>query len=124
MRHSLLVLLAALPLAAPAWAAGDPAAGEKVFSRCKACHEIAKPQNKVGPTLVGIIGRPAGSVEGFKYSEAMKNSGKVWDEVSLAEYLKDPKAFVPGNKMAFVGLKNETEIVDVIAYIKQASPSP
>lgn len=119
-----LAAIAALPLlAAPAFADGDPAKGEKVFARCKACHEIAKEQNKVGPHLVGVIGRQAGSVEGFKYSDAMKNSGKVWDEATLAAYLKDPKGYIPGNKMAFAGLKKEDEIENLVAYLKQASAS-
>jgi cytochrome c len=88
-----LSAIAILPLvaAAPAFAQGDPAKGEKVFNRCKACHVVDKEQNKVGPHLVGVVGRPAGSVAGFKYSDAMKNSGKVWDEATLAAYLKDPK---------------------------------
>ena len=83
----------------------DPAQGEKVFGRCKACHVVDKEQNRVGPHLVGIIGREAGSVETFKYSDAMKNSGKTWDEATLAAYLQDPKGYIPGNKMAFPGLK-------------------
>ena len=99
----------------------DPAQGEKVFGRCKACHVVDKEQNRVGPHLVGIIGRPAGSVEGFKYSDAMKNSGKTWDEATLAAYLQDPKGYIPGNKMAFAGLKKEDEVEDVIAYLKQAT---
>jgi cytochrome c len=100
---------------------GDPAAGEKVFTKCKACHVIDKPTNRVGPHLVGIIGRPAGSVEGFKYSDAMKDSGLVWDEETLEDYLENPKDFIPKNKMAFPGLKKEDEREDVIAYLKQAS---
>ena len=92
-----------------------------MFSRCKACHVVDKEQNRVGPHLVGIIGRPAGSVEGFKYSDAMKSSGKTWDEATLAAYLKDPKGYIPGNKMAFAGLKKEDEVEDVIAYLKQAT---
>jgi cytochrome c len=124
MRRTALSALAVLPLAAaPAFAQGDPEKGEKVFNRCKACHVVDKEQNRVGPHLVGIIGRPAGSVEGFKYSDAMKNSGKTWDEASLSAYLADPKGFIPGNKMAFAGLKKEDEVVDVIAYLKQATVS-
>ena len=92
-----------------------------MFGRCKACHVVDKEQNRVGPHLVGIIGRPAGSVEAFKYSDAMKNSGKTWDEATLAAYLQDPKGYIPGNKMAFAGLKKEDEVEDVIAYLKQAT---
>jgi cytochrome c len=126
MRRSTAALsaIAVLPLlAAPAFADGDPAKGEKVYARCKACHEIAKEQNKVGPYLVGVIGRQAGSVEGFKYSDAMKNSGKTWDEATIAAYVKDPKGYIPGNKMAFAGLKKEDEVENLVAYIKQASAS-
>ena len=108
MRRIAFATVATLPLAAaPALADGDPEKGEKVFARCKACHVVDKEQNRVGPHLVGIIGRPAGSVEGFKYSDAMKSWGKTWDEPTLAEYLKDPKGYIPGNKMAFAGLKKE-----------------
>jgi cytochrome c len=123
MRRTLAWTIALLSLAtAPAWAQeGDPAAGEKVFARCKACHVVDKEQNRVGPHLVGIIGRPAGSVEGFKYSDAMKNSGKTWDEATIAEYLKDPKGYIAGNKMAFAGLKKEEEVANVIAYLKEAT---
>ena len=97
---------------------GDPAAGEKVFRQCQACHVIDAEQNRVGPNLVGIIGRPAGSVEGFKYSDAMANSGIVWDETTIAEYLANPREYVDGNRMAFAGLRNEQQIADVIAYIQ------
>lgn len=97
---------------------GDPAAGEKVFRQCQACHVIDAEQNRVGPNLVGIIGRPAGAVEGFKYSDAMANSGIVWDETTIAEYLANPRSYVEGNRMAFAGLRNEQQIADVIAYIQ------
>jgi len=122
MRRTALTALTVLPLAAAsAMADGDPADGEKLFGRCKACHVVDKEQNRVGPHLVGIIGRPAGSVGTFKYSDAMKNSGKTWDEATLAAYLQDPKGYIPGNKMAFAGLKKEDEVEDVIAYLKQAT---
>ena len=124
MRRTAFTALAVLQLAATsAFAQGDPEKGEKVFNRCKACHVVDKEQNRVGPHLVGIIGRQAGSVEGFGYSDAMKNSGKTWDEETLAAYLKDPKGYVPGNKMAFAGLKKEDEVVDVIAYLKRETVS-
>lgn len=105
-----------------AHAEGDPEKGKKVFNKCKACHEVSSEKNKVGPHLVGIMGRRAGSVEGFKYSDALKKAGEdglVWDEETLAKYLADPKGFMPGNRMAFAGLKKEDEIEDVIAYLKQ-----
>jgi cytochrome c len=116
---SAIILLAFT--SASARAQGDPAKGEQVFKRCQACHVVNQPANRVGPTLQGVIGRKAGSVEGFKYSEANKNSGVTWDEATLDKYLADPKAFMPGNKMAFPGLKKPEERADVIAYLKQAS---
>jgi cytochrome c len=99
-------------------AAGAPAQGAKVFNQCKICHSVTEPKNKIGPHLVGIIGRPAGSVEGFSYSEAMKDSGIVWDEATLDKFLADPKAVVPHTKMAFAGLKKDEDRTDVIAYLK------
>ncbi|MEX0589464.1 MAG: cytochrome c family protein [Xanthobacteraceae bacterium] len=103
--------------------AGDPAAGENVFKRCLACHmvgEDAKP--RVGPVLNGLIGRKSGTYAGFKYTEANKNSGLVWDEATLAKYLKNPRATIPGTSMTFVGIKKDEEIEDLIAYLKQFGP--
>jgi cytochrome c len=89
-----------------------------------ACHRVGEnAKNAVGPVLNGVVGRPAGSVEGFNYSTAMKESGLTWDEATLASYLKNPKDVVPGNKMAFPGLKKDQEIADVIAYLKQFGPN-
>jgi len=97
-----------------------PPAGEKAFAVCKACHRVGEgAKNAVGPTLNGVVGRPAGMVEGFKYSDATKNSGLTWDEATLTEYLKNPKAKVPGTKMAFAGVKDDAKIADIIAYLKQ-----
>ena len=104
-----------------ALAQGDSAAGEKVFNKCKVCHAADEPQNKVGPHLGGLVGRTAGSVEDFRYSNAMKDSGITWSEETLAEYLADPRGYIKGNRMAFVGLKDEEEIADVIAYLKEAT---
>ena len=101
-----------------AHADGDAAKGEKVFTKCKTCHEIATAKNKVGPTLHGVIGRKAGTVEGFKYSEAMINSGVTWEVATIAEYVAKPKEFIAGNKMAFAGLKKEYEIENLLAYIQ------
>ena len=108
----------ALVLGGPARAEGDAAKGEKVFAKCKTCHEIATDKNKVGPTLQGVIGRKAGTVAGFKYSEAMVNSGVTWDAATIAEYIAKPKEFIAGNKMAFAGLKKEDEIENLVAYIQ------
>jgi cytochrome c len=102
-------------------AAQDVEAGKKVFLRCQACHNIDKPQNKIGPHLDGVFGRKAGSIEDFKYSDAMKNSGITWDSESLHKYLADPRGFIPGNRMAFPGLKNQAELDNVIAYLQQAT---
>jgi cytochrome c len=112
----------------PARAEGDAAAGKKVFNKCMACHDAVNDKDKVGPSLVGVVGRKAGSKESFqaKYSEAMKAAGAgglVWDEANIAEYVKAPKTKVPGNKMAFPGLKDDADIANVIAYLK-ADPKP
>jgi cytochrome c len=114
-------LIALSALATPASAEGDAGKGEKIFAKCKACHTIEAGKNKVGPSLAGVVGRHAGGAGGFKYSDAMHSAGLTWDEASLDKYLADPKGFVPGNKMAFPGLKNEQDRQDVIAYLKQAA---
>ncbi|HTY68677.1 MAG TPA: cytochrome c family protein [Alphaproteobacteria bacterium] len=103
-----------------AHAAGDAAEGKKVFTRvCGACHtDQANGPRKLGPTLFGVVGRKAGSIEGFRYSEANKKSGITWTPEVLDEYLKDPRAKVPGTIMAFAGLKNDTERQNVIAYLE------
>ena len=100
---------------------GDPAAGAKVFNKCRACHVVDQDKNRVGPYLHGVIGRPAGTAEGFKYSDAMKDSGIVWSEETIAEYIADPKAYVPGNRMAFPGLKKQEDIKNLLAYLKEES---
>ena len=101
--------------------AGDIDAGAKVFKKCKACHWANKEKNKTGPHLVAVLGRAAGSLEEYKYSKAMKASGLVWDEETLAAYLKAPKKYVKGTKMAFAGLKKDKDVADVIAYLKAAN---
>jgi cytochrome c len=104
-------------------AAQDAAAGEKVFNKCRACHQVGEAaKNAVGPVLNGIVGRKAGSVEGYNYTDANKNSHLTWDEATLQDYLKNPKAKVPGTKMIFPGLTKESEIADVIAFLKQFGP--
>lgn len=107
--------------AAPAYADGDAAAGEKVFKKCKTCHTLEAGKNRVGPTLAGVFGRTAGTLEGFKFSKAMTESGVVWDETTIAEYVADPKGFMPGNKMTFPGVKDEADRANLIAYLKEAA---
>jgi cytochrome c len=120
MMLRVLIASAALCAAAVPAMAADPAAGEKAFAVCKACHKVGEgAKNGVGPTLNGVVGRPAGSSEGYNYSDAMKNSGITWDEASLAEYIKNPKQKVPGNKMAFPGVKDDTKLADIIAFLGQ-----
>ena len=100
--------------------AQDAVAGEKVFAVCKACHQIGEnAKNVVGPTLNGLIGRKAGSVPGYSYSVANKDSGITWDESTFREYIKDPKVKIPGTKMIYAGLKDEKRTTDLIAFLKQ-----
>lgn len=107
--------------AVSAHADGDVEAGKKAFAKCKACHQLETGKKGVGPSLAGLFGRKAGTVEDFKYSDAMKNKGITWNEETLAAYLADPKGYIPGNKMVFPGIKKEKELADVIAYLKEAT---
>ncbi len=98
--------------------AQDATAGEAVFKRqCGICHSPVQGKNMVGPSLFGIVGRPAGSVTGFHYSQANKTSGITWDEAKLDPYLTNPRGVVPGTIMAFAGLKDAKQRADVIAYL-------
>jgi cytochrome c len=118
------VVLAAIALAASTAAASaqDVAAGEQSFKKCLPCHSVGEgAKNKVGPELNGLDGRKAGSAEGFNYTEANKNSGLTWDESVFKDYIKDPRAKIPGTKMVFAGIKNEQEVNDLWAYLKQFS---
>lgn len=104
--------------------AQDATAGEKVFAQCRACHQIGESaKNAVGPMLNGLIGRHSGSVEGYNYSPANKNSGLTWDEATFRDYIKDPRAKVKGTKMIYAGLKDEQRVNDLIAYLKQFDAS-
>lgn len=110
-----------LLVAGPVQAEGDAAKGEQAFKKCMACHTVNDKTNKVGPHLVGIVGRPVASVEGYAYSEAMKAHAAtiaVWDEAALNAYLENPKAIVAKSKMAFAGVKKEDEREDLIAFLK------
>jgi|SRR5690606_29169524 len=118
-----LAALLAVGLASThAMAEGDPAKGEKLFNRCKACHTVeAGGTDRQGPNLHGVFGRKAGTKEGYNYSKAMANADVVWSEETIDKFIADPKAFIPNNKMIFVGIKNEAQRADLIAYLKQAT---
>lgn len=115
-----LALAAILTLPAPGLAAAqDAAAGEKVFAACRACHQVGpSARNTIGPLLNGLFGRKAGTVEGYSYTAANRDSGLTWDEATFRDYIRDPKAKIPGTKMIYAGLKNEQQVADLIAYLK------
>jgi len=114
-----VAVLAAAFVASPALAQDKAKQGETIFKRtCAACHTVEPGKNRIGPSLAGVVGRKAGSAEGFKYSDPMAKSGITWNEDSLNKYLTDPKATVPGNKMAFAGLKKDDERKAVIDYLE------
>src|SRR6476620_7321215 len=103
----------------PAYAQ-DAASGEKIFIQCKACHQIGEnDKNAVGPGVHGLFGRKAGTIKGYSYSAANKSSGITWDEATFREYIRDPRAKIPGTKMTFPGLKDPKQIDDIVAYLKQ-----
>ena len=115
-------LALALLLAGGAGAAradGDPAKGEQIYHRCQGCHSIDR--NRIGPMHKGLFGRPAGSVPGFDYSAAMKNSGIVWSPATLDLFLQGPRQMVPGTKMTFVGVPKAQDRADLIAYLEVAT---
>jgi len=118
---TLSVLVAVTSMAAVSGAlAQDAAAGKTSFNKCMACHSIGEgAKNKVGPVLNGLDGRKSGSAPDFSYSDANKNSGITWNKDQFLDYIKDPKAKIPGTKMVFVGIKNEKEAGDLWAYISQ-----
>ena len=122
MKKMTLSVLAAIASVAGASnaLAQDAAAGETSFKKCLACHSIGEgAKNKVGPVLNGLDGRKSGSAADFSYSDANKNSGITWSKEQFLEYIKDPKAKVPGTKMTFAGIKNEDEAKNLWAYLKQ-----
>ena len=111
-------------LAATSAQAQDVAAGERVYTQCRACHQVGEAaRNGIGPELNGLFGRKAGSVEGFSYSPANKSSALTWDEATFRDYIKDPRAKMPGTKMIYAGLKDEQRITDLVAYLKQFDAS-
>ena len=114
----LAALAAATVMLTGAARAQDAAAGEQSFKKCLPCHSIGEgAKNKVGPELNGIYGRHSGSAPGYSYSEANKKSGITWDKAQFLEYIKDPRAKIPGTKMIFPGIKNEKEAESLWAYL-------
>jgi cytochrome c len=101
----------------PALAAGDANNGKRVFNKCKACHVVNAEKNRIGPHLVGIFGREAGAVKGYRYSKAVKNSGIVWNDETLDAYLANPRKYLKGTRMAFAGLKKKRDRDDLLAYL-------
>ena len=120
MHKVLFVILAIVAFPAISQAAGDAAQGKKDFTPCAACHTVdPNAKDKVGPNLYGVVGRQAGNQPGFSYSPAMKKAGFVWDEDKLRKYIANPKAVVPGDKMAFIGVSVAAKIENIIAYLEQ-----
>jgi cytochrome c len=116
-----LCLATATPLTAQAQ---DAAAGEKVYAVCRPCHQVGETaKNGVGPVLNGLFGRKSGTIEGYNYTDANKNSGITWDEATFSEYIRDPRAKIPGTKMVYAGLKDEQRVKDIIAFLKQYDAS-
>ena len=118
---TLFAVAAISSLTVSAGEAADLKKGKKVFNKCKACHAVDKEKNKVGPHLVGIFGRKAGTVDGFKYSKAMKESGIEWSAETLTGYLKKPKKYVPGTKMVFAGIRKDKQIVNLLVFLEEAT---
>lgn len=116
-----LLALGSLLFSASALADGDPARGERVFNRCKSCHELTRERNRNGPHLIGLFGRVSGAVDGFRYSEPMKEAAIVWDDETLDGYLENPRSYMPGTRMTFAGLRNDQDRQDVIAYLRQVT---
>jgi cytochrome c len=123
MKSALAMTAVVLAAMAQAAQAQDVAAGEQSFRKCFPCHSIGEgAKNKVGPELNGLDGRHSGTAPGYNYSDANKKSGIVWNETTFKEYIKDPRAKIPGTKMFFLGIKNEKEIGNLWSYLKQFGP--
>ena len=123
MKLTLVAAALAAVILTPAAHAQDVAAGETVFKKCFPCHAVGPDaRNKVGPVLNGLEGREAGTVSGYNYSKANKESGLVWDEATFEEYIKDPRAKIKGTKMIFPGIKKQEDIDSLWAYLKQFGP--
>ena len=119
MRARFSMVMLGLALAAPAYAAGDAAAGRAAFNKCASCHQVGpNAKSGFGPHLTAIIGRPAAAAKDYNYSDAMKKSGLVWNEKNLTAFIKSPSDTVPGTKMRFWGISNEKQIADMLAYLR------
>ena len=121
MKRMVMTSLALVLGASASWADGDAAKGEQTAKQCAACHSFTDSANKVGPSLLGIVGRKPGTAEGYTYSEPFKAyaaSFAAWDDATLDAWLKDPKTIVKGTKMSFAGVKDDAVRADLIAYLK------
>jgi len=121
MKLTILVGLALIAGASLAHADGDASKGEQIAKQCAACHSFTDTSNRVGPSLLGVVGRKPATAEGYAYSDAFKKyaeTAAVWDDATLDAYLKDPKSIVPGTKMTFAGVKDDTARADLIAFLK------
>jgi cytochrome c len=116
-----LVALSLVLGSAAALADGDPEKGRQSFNKCKACHSLEEGKNLIGPSLYGIVGRKAGTVPKFSYSKGMAELGVTWDAETMRKYLHNPKAMVPNTKMIFAGIPKDSEIDDLLAYLKEAT---
>ena len=121
MTAALMTLMAAAASGAAAQDAGDVKKGESLFARCRTCHSLDAGTNKQGPSFHGLFGRKAGSVPGYAYSPAMKKSDTVWEDDTLAKYISNPHADIPGNKMPFNGLTDADQVKNLLAYLKDAT---
>ena len=123
MKATLAMVVLAVAIMTQTAQAQDAAAGEQVFKQCMPCHSIGPgAKNKVGPELNGLDGRHSGSAPDYSYSDANKKSGIVWNEANFKKYIHDPRAAIPGTKMIFPGVKNDTQVDNLWAYLKQFGP--
>lgn len=123
LKHLSIAILASVSVATASTtvSAADAANGEKLFKRCATCHTLTPGGRKIGPSLYGVFGRTSGTLDGFRYSNAMQEAAIVWSEETIDAYIANPREYVPGNRMAFPGLRNPEERADVIAYLKTAT---